>query len=189
MFKIFEPTNWSFVTSGGAEITFGLSEFLFAGGSGGAFYVRQGAAGSIQRLPFTAVVGGVGVGISVAGPVTTSVSLPVAPGGGYRIYRNPLRSSALELEDFKGSFIQVTGGAGGFIYNRNISLMVFGAPTWLVRTFSIGNPGAQLPLLAASCEGVGVLWGSAVSAAASAGVEVYTGEIVSSMPAAAGETG
>jgi hypothetical protein len=113
----------------------------------------------------------------------------VAPGGGYRIYRNPIRSSALELEDFTGSFMQGSAGAGGFVYNRNISLLVFGAPPWLVRTFSVGNPGAQLPLLAASCEGIGVLWGSSVSSAASAGVEVYSGEIVSTMLAAAGETG
>jgi len=95
--QIFEPTGWSFVTSGGAEITYGLARFLFAGGSAGAFYVRKGASGPIQRLPFTAVVGGVGAGFSVAGPVTASVSLPLAPGGGYQIYRNPIRSSALEL--------------------------------------------------------------------------------------------
>ena len=189
MFKIFTPTDWSFVTSGGAEITYGFAKFLYAGAAGGAFYARRGVTGPIQRLPYRAIAGGVGAGVSVAGPVTTSISLPFAPGGGFRIYRNPLRTSALVLEDFKGSFIQISGGLGAFVYNRNVSLLVFGAPPWVIRTFSIGNPGVQLPLLMATCEGVGALWGSAVTSAASVGVEVYSGEILTTMLAAAGETG
>jgi hypothetical protein len=189
MFSLFTPTDWSFVTSGGAEMTFGLSKLLYAGGSGGAFYVRQGASGAIQRLPMLAAVIGGGLGISAGGPVTVSVSMPFAPGGGFRIYRNPLRSATLTLNDFPGAFLQLSGGGGTFIFNRNVSLLIFGSPNWLVSVLSIGNPAARLPALVASCEGVGALWGSAVSSAASVGIEVYSGEILTSMAADPGETG
>lgn len=189
MFDFFENSGWRFVTSGGTEMTFGLSKMLFAGGAAGAFYVREGTGGPIQRLPMVAAVGGAGLGFSAGGPVTVSVSLPFAPGGGYQIYRNPFRSSPLAIEDFMGSFVQVSAGAGAFVANRNISFMIFGAPTWLVNGLSLGNPGARLSLIAAACQGIGVLWGSAVSSAASVGIEVYTGEILGHSAADAGETG
>jgi len=37
--------------------------------------------------------------------------LPFAPGGGFQIYRNPMRSTPLSLDDFAGSFVQWSGGS------------------------------------------------------------------------------
>ena len=82
--SLIKPTDWQFVTSGGAEMTIGISKLLFVGGQVGAFYVRENA-GPIHRLPYGGAAAGAGFGISVAGPVSISVALPFAPGGGWRI--------------------------------------------------------------------------------------------------------
>jgi hypothetical protein len=83
---LYLPTDWRIVTSGGGEIDIGASRFFFAGLAAGAFYVQQGS-GAVQRLPFTQLVGDVGVSASAGGALTLSVSLPCQPGGGWRIYR------------------------------------------------------------------------------------------------------
>jgi hypothetical protein len=130
MFKFFRPTEWEFVTSGGGEVTAGVWKLLVAGGTVGAFYVRKPNS-PIYRLPYAGVVGGAGVGISTAGPIGVSVSLPWAPGGGFTIYRNPTRSTALALDDFAGTFVALSG-AGGVFGTGSGTAVIFGAPAWLV---------------------------------------------------------
>jgi hypothetical protein len=188
MFQVFKPTGWRFVTSGGGEILFGLSKLVFAGGAGGAFYARPGP-GPIYRLPYVAAAAGAGVGLSAGGLVTTSLSLPFAPGGGFQIYRNPARSGPLRLDDFLGSFIQISVTTGAFAFNRSVSLLIFGAAPWLVSALSLGNIIARLPMVLLACQGFGVLWGSAITSAVGAGIEGYTGQIVGHETAAPGETG
>ena len=98
---LYLPTDWSIVTSGGAEIDFGLARVFFLALEGGAFYVRQGG-GPIQRLPFIAAGGGVGLSLSAGGVITLSGSLPFQPGGGWTIYRNRIRCDSLTLRDLTG---------------------------------------------------------------------------------------
>ena len=188
MFKFFQPTDWSFVTSGGGEITFGISKLAFVGGNAGAFYVKKDKS-PIYRLPYASVVVGAGLAVSVAGPVSVSVSLPWAPGGGFRIYRNPLRQERLTLDDFSGSFMAISGTGGGWLLNGSGTVLIFGAPTWLVTAVAVAATAAQFGALAAACEGIGVLWGTSVSSAGGVSVEGMRGEILTEQLAAPGETG
>ena len=188
MFKFFQPTDWSFVTSGGAELTVGISKLAFVGGNVGAFYVKKERS-PIYRLPYAGVVAGAGLAVSVAGPVSVSVSLPWAPGGGFRIYRNPLRQDKLELDDFSGSFMAISGTGGAWLANGSGTVLIFGAPTWLVTAVAVTATAAQFGALAAACEGVGVLWGTAVSSAAGVSAEGMRGEILTETLAEPGETG
>ncbi len=185
-------SGWDFVTSGGGELTFGLSRFLFAGGHGGALYVRQSGQQTIHRLPYVGFGGGVGVGVSAGGPVSVSVSLPFQPGGGFRIYRHPLRGGSLALDDFVGNYVAYSG-SGSLLGAVSGTLIFIGAPAWLV---ALANnpalPGVQAlsPLTAiAACQGVGVLWGTAETSGAGVGLTVYHGQVIGHSIAAPGETG
>ena len=106
---IFHDTGWSFVTSGGLEIDFGVSKLIWAAGEAGAFYAKNDSDSVIWRLPFVSLGAGIGLGVSLCGPVTVSASMPCQAGGGFRIYRNPLRRSDFGISSFRGSFVMVTG--------------------------------------------------------------------------------
>ena len=189
--KIFRATGWSFVTSGGAEIDIGISKFLFAAGEAGAFYVKKDFGSQIWRLPFVSVGGGIGVGISTGGPLTIQVSLPFQPGGGFEVYRNPLRHSSFGVSSFLGSFVLVSGAAAVGL-GGSVSYLIFGAPTRIVNALRMMGPfglAASVDASILACQGGGALWGTAETSAASVGVTVYAGEIVTAHPAAPGETG
>ncbi len=189
--NIFRDTDWSFVTSGGAEVDIGISKFLFAAGEAGAFYVRKDSDSQIWRLPFISLGAGVGIGVSVGGPVTVQVSLPCQPGGGFRIYRSPLRRSGFGLESFRGSFVMVAGAAAA-AYGGSVSFLFFGAPSSVVnvlRAMGPLGPAAGIDAAILACQGGGGLWGTAEVSGASIGATVYTGEILTVQPAAPHETG
>jgi hypothetical protein len=189
--SIFHQTGWSFVTAGGVEVDVGISKFLFLAGEAGAFYAKKDSGGPIWRLPYTAAGAGLGPSVSAGGALTLQVSLPFQPGGGFEIYRNPLRSSAFGAGSFVGSFVMISGAAAvGF--SSSVSYLIFGAPSRLVNTVRMMGPlglAAGINATVLACQGAGALWGTAETSAAGAGVTVYTGEILSMKPAAPGETG
>jgi hypothetical protein len=76
--QAFRDSGWSFVTSGGAEIDVGISKFMYMAGEAGAFYAKNNFESQIWRLPFVAVGGGLGLGVSAGGPITVQASLPCA---------------------------------------------------------------------------------------------------------------
>jgi hypothetical protein len=183
VFKFFRPTEWEFVTSGGGELTIGIWKLLFAGGTIGAFYVRRPES-PIYRLPYAGTVGGAGVGISTAGPVGVSVSLPWAPGGGFRNYRNPIRSTELALDDFAGTFVALSG-AGGIFGAGSGTAVIFGAPAWLVTS---ALNGADVAVVVMASAGAGLLWGTAATNGLGVSLELVRGEIIGNELAATGET-
>jgi hypothetical protein len=188
--SLFQYTGWGFVTSGGGEIDIGLSKFLFVAGEGGAFYVRKDGDPTIWRLPFAGIGGGAGVGISAGGPVTVSVSMPFQPGGGFRIYRNPIKVfGSFDLSCFEGAFVAITGAAA-VLASGSGSLLIFGAREWIVNLATVITAGvARVDAVLLDSQGAGVLWGTAETSAASIGVTVVTGHIFAAQRAAAHETG
>jgi len=182
---LYEPTDWSIVTSGGVEVDVGLSRFVFLGAAGGAFYVRQGG-GAVQRLPFIAGVGGVGLSVSAGGIITVSLSLPCQPGGGWTIYRNRLRRGSLTLSDFTGgchcvSHVLAVGFSG------SLTLAFFGIPYW-ARVLA-GPLSATLPAAALSANAAGILWGTAETSSAGYSASLLSGIVAFTSAAAPGETG
>jgi hypothetical protein len=190
--KVFQESGWSFVTSGGAEIDVGISKFLYVAGEAGAFYAKKDFESQIWRLPFVAVGGGLGLGVSAGGPITVQASLPCQPGGGFEIYRNPLRrSSSFGVGSFLGSFILVTGG-GAVGFGGSISYLIFGAPSSVVNVLRTMGPiglSASIDATILASQGGGALWGTAETSAASIGATAYVGEIITAVPAGPGETG
>jgi hypothetical protein len=190
--SIFRPTVWKFVTSGGAEVDIGVSKFLFAAFEGGAFYAQQDGDSTIYRLPFVGAGGGAGVGVSAGGVVSLSVSMPFQPGGGFRIYSNPLRfSGTVGLQDFAGPFVAITG-AGAVGFSGSISAIAFGAPSILVNLISMAplfGLAGRIDATILACAGFGAIWGSAETSAAGVSATVYTGQIFAPTQAAPGETG
>lgn len=183
--SLLKPTEWEFVTAGGAEFTIGAGKFLFGGAQAGAFYVRNSTGGPIYRLPYAGAVGGAGIGLSVAGPVSVSASLPFAPGGGWTIYRNPVRRDPLKIQDFAGAFVAWSGSVSGGIASRSLTLVVFGAPLAMASSLVT----MQFPVLVATCEGAGLLWGSSVQSSGGGSAEVITGLILPESLAGLAETG
>jgi len=179
------------VTSGGAEVDIGISKFLFAAGEAGAFYAKQDHSSQIWRLPFVSAGAGLGIGVSAGGALTLQASLPFQPGGGFEIYRNPLRRSAFGVGAFIGSFVMISG-AGAVGFGGSVSYVIFGAPSRLVNALRMAGPlgmsaGINATILA--CQGGGALWGTSETSAASVGLTAYFGEILLAQPAAPGETG
>jgi len=170
---LYEPSDWSIVTSGGGEIDVGLARIFFIGLASGAFYVRQGG-GAVQRLPYIAGVGGAGLSVSTGGVITLSGSLPVQPGGGWRVYRNVLRRDSLTLSDFTGTCHCVNRVlAAGF--SGSITLAFFGLPTFV--TFA-------LPAVALSANAAGILWGTGETSSAGYSGSVISGRVLSPSVAA-----
>jgi hypothetical protein len=187
---LFQYTGWKFVTSGGGEIDIGLSKFLFVAGSAGAFYVQKDGDPTIWRLPFAGIGGGAGVGVSAGGPVTISVSMPFQPGGGFRIYRNPIHVfGSFDLSCFEGAFLAISGAAAvGF--SGSGSVLIFGAREWIVNLATAMTAGmARVDAVILDSQGAGILWGTAETSAASVGVTMITGHIFAAQRAEAHETG
>jgi hypothetical protein len=186
-FAFYTPTDWNIVTSGGAEIDVGLSRFVFVGLEGGGFYVRRGEGG-ILRLPFIGGVGGGGLSASAGGVITISVSLPMQPGGGWRIYRNRIRRDSLNQEDFVGGCFAISGvGAVGF--SGSLSLAFFGIP-FLVRV--VEGAAGLVGLIAGSVLGAnaaGILYSTAETSSAGVSASIVSGHTFAGSPAAPGETG
>jgi hypothetical protein len=187
---MFQQTGWRFVTSGGAEIDFGLGKVLFAAAQGGAFYAKRNDEPTIWRLPLGAIGGGAGFGISAGGPVTVSLSMPFQPGGGFSIYRNPLRrSSAFGLEGFKGAFVALSG-AVSVLGGVSASVVLFGASETMVNVATfVAGLGGRVDATVVACQGAGVVWGSQETSGASASATVFCGHIFNPSPIAPGETG
>jgi hypothetical protein len=182
---LYLPTDWRIVTSGGAEVDFGLSRVFFIGLAGGAFYVRQGR-GAIQRLPFFSLVGGVGLTASAGVLVTVSGSFPFQPGGGWRIYRNRIRRDSLTLRDLTGGCFCVSRvlalGVSG-----SLTLAFFGIP-WIARHLE-GPLSVTLPWAALSANAAGILWGTGETISAGYSGSTAIGIAHFPSPAADGETG
>lgn len=173
MRKIFRRTDWRFVTSGGSELTVGVSRLFGVGGGIGAFYVRKGQ-GPIYRLPYAGAIASAGRGVfSAAGIVNVGVSLPWAPGGGFTVYQNPLRTDTFGLEDFEGSFWSFAAGVTVGTYSRSYTAILFGAPRWVAAAGAL-----QSAAFLAGCAGCGVLWGSAITSSVAASITVVRGDIL-----------
>ena len=183
----YTPTDWNVVTSGGAELDVGISRIVFVGGELGAFYVRRGE-GSVHRIPFLGGVGGGGLSVSAGGPITLSVSLPMQPGGGWRIYRNRIRCDLLTLEHFVGGCFGVSGvGAVGF--SGSLSLIFFGIP-FLVRLVE-GASGLVGLILGASlgANAAAMFYGTAETSSAGVSASILSGQVLAASDAFPGETG
>ena len=187
---LLQPTGWTFVTSGGGEIDVGLSKFLFVAGEAGAFYVRKDGDTTIWRLPFAGLGGGAGVGVSAGGPVTVSISLPCQPGGGFRIYRNPINfGGPFDSSAFEGAFLALSGAAS-VLFSGSGSVLIFGAREWIVNLASVMTAGVgRVDAVLLDCQGAGILWGTAETSAAAVGVTMVTGHIFAAQRAEAHETG
>jgi hypothetical protein len=193
---LFKQTGWRFVTSGGGEIDVGFSKFLYVAAEAGAFYAQKNGEKAIWRLPFMAAGAGAGLGVSAGGPITVSVSLPCQWGGGFTIYRNPLRRSALGLDSFTGGFVAISGGImAGFAGSG--SFLFFGASEGLLAKVTalasvIAGPAAlaaRIDTTVLACEGAGALWGTGETSAAGISGTIFTGHIFNPQPAIPHETG
>ena len=165
------PTDWRFVTSSGGDISFGLSELVNVGGATGELHVREGD-GPVIRLQYVGVKAGLGVGVSLLGPVSGSFSLASFPGGGIgRIYKGPTAGARLSLNDMKGHFamLNFASGLGGASY---VSVVLLGLP---VSPLSFGPFGQVATLLA---KGAGVLFGGCASSSFSIEANSTMGTIV-----------
>jgi hypothetical protein len=183
----YTPTDWNFVTSGGGELDVGVSRILFVGGELGAFYVRRGE-GTVYRIPFLAGVGGGGLAASAGGPITLSLSLPMQPGGGWRIYRNRIRRDSLNLEHLSGGCFGVSGvGAVGF--SGSLSIVFLGIPI-LVRVAE-GGAGLVGAILgsALGANAAAIYYGTAETSSAGVSASIFTGHAMAASPAFQGETG
>lgn len=182
---LYEPSDWSIVTSGGGEIDVGLARIFFIGLASGAFYVRQGGD-AVQRLPFIAGVGGAGLSASAGGVITVSGSLPFQPGGGWRVYRNVLRRDSLTLRDFTGGCHCVSRVLAAGI-SGSITLAFFGIP--MFARFLEGPVAVALPIVALNANAAGILWGTGETSSAGYSGSVISGIVQFPSAAAEGETG
>jgi hypothetical protein len=117
------PTDWSFVTSAGAEITGG--EILNIGGGGGAFYVRNRRTRNVHELTYGVVTAGGGFGF----PVNIDVSTVDMPSHGIGPILGNNRHF-LRPSDFEGGCamagIQVAIGSGESVLSVFFNVPVFG---------------------------------------------------------------
>jgi hypothetical protein len=75
--KIFNQTGWRFVTSGGGEIDFGLSKFLYVAGEAGAFYIRKdGESEVVTLMPKNQIEGAVVAVVAAACAATWGYAIP-----------------------------------------------------------------------------------------------------------------
>jgi hypothetical protein len=164
------PTDWRFVNSSGGEISVGLAEFLSVGATIGQLYVREGD-GPVSRLQYGALKGGVGVGLSVLGPISASFSPASFEGGGIgRIYKGPTAGCRLSIDDMLGWFLMVTFGINFVPASTAVSVIFMGLP--------VPPVGSALRSAVVFAKAAGVFWD--MSANSSGGLEYNgtTGRIV-----------
>lgn len=168
----YTPTDWNVVTSAGAEVDVGLSRFVFAGAEGAAFYLRQGTAGTVYRIPFFGRVVGGGLAASAGGVVTVSVSMPNQPSGGWRVYRNRIMCSSLRLNDFIGACAGIAP-VGAAAVSGGASLVFFGSP--LLGIAGIGGPIASLAAAAPLAYAAAVFWSTGQTCSAGISGSIFDG--------------
>ena len=157
------PTDWRFVTSSGGDISFGLAEFLNVGAAVGELHVREDD-GLVIQLRYVGLKGGVGVGLSILGPVSGSFSLAKFEAGGIgRIYKGPAAGARLSINDMIGPFYMVTFGLNFVPGGIGVSVVFMGLPF----PFAVNLTTAALLL----AKGAGVFWGMLGSS--SGGIEAY----------------
>jgi hypothetical protein len=160
---------------------------LFGGVTGGVFYAQKDGDDTLWRMPFAAGAFGAGLGASLSGPVTVSVSIPTLPSGGFHIYRNPLRMSAFDLSCFPGAYVALSGAVSG-LASANVTLIIFGASEWIVNLAAAITLSARIEASLLDCQGAGIMWGTALSDGAGIGATAYAGHIFAATAAAKGET-
>lgn len=162
-----KKTKWRFSGSQGAGFTVqteGLEVSL--GGGTGTYYVTD-PKGISHGLRYVNVEAG--IGLSVSPIVTLFGSLKSFPSGGVGyIYKGPLVSSDLELDDFKsGVYAGLNLSKGTIGASADITLIFMGLP-WL----SLADPFTS-PVTLMQCNAVGVMW--SVNARTEIGVGAISG--------------
>lgn len=157
------PTEWRLVNSSGGELSIGVGEFLSVGGAIGDLYVREGD-GLLINLQYAGVKGGLGVGLSILGPLSAAFSPASFPGEGIgRIYKGPTAGTRLSINDMIGPFYMVTFGLNALPASFAVSIVFMGLPVPVAGT---AMRTATAILLA---KGVGVVWG--IAGSSSGGIE------------------
>jgi hypothetical protein len=155
------PTDWRFRNSSGGELSVGLGEFLSVGGAIGDLYVKEGD-GLLINLQYVGLKGGIGVGMSLLGPLSAAFSPASFEGEGIgQIYRGPAAGKDLTLNEMLGPFYMVTFGLNAAPAGFGVSVVFMGLP---VPVF--GTAMRTMLLLA---KAAGVVWG--ISGSTSGGIE------------------
>jgi hypothetical protein len=173
------PTKWSFVSSGGGSLVAPIFKALYLGGSIGNFYAKEDGKTKVYRMPYSGADAGLGLGKSVGKGIGITLSEKGAPGGGFRIYRHPLRKTQLQADDFQGPCLSITGAAS-VLTGASLTLLFFGASDILGWGGIVSGP-LFLPAFTNAaiygCEGVGILWSSTGTNAVGIAAELFLGEI------------
>ncbi len=177
---VFKPTTWRLTDSGGGELTVGLSKLLFAGGTGGAFFVQEDSAAGPVTLPFAAAEFGGGLAVSAGGPVAVALTVPGMPSvGSGRVFFNPLRSfGSFGLNDIKGMYVALTlTGGVGFAGNGAIVFLNTSSTVASLLVASGLGISAALPACLLLSKGVAKVAGTSATSSAGASLTLATGAI------------
>jgi hypothetical protein len=117
----------------------------------GNLHVREGDGFTIQ-LQYMGLEGGVGVGLSILGPIGASFSLASFQGGGIgRIYKGPNAGARLSINDMIGPFYMLTFRMNTAPAGFDVSVVFLGLPGPAV--------GSAVPAMILLAKAAGVVWG------------------------------
>lgn len=182
---ILEYSGWDFVTESGVELDQTVTPYTYIGASAGHFHVKRFDSPTVYRLYHNGFGGGFGVSQGLSRNLSGSLSLPHMPGFGSRIYRHPLRSGSLLIQDFVGEYV-VLRGSVSIAAGSGIAIIFIGAPSWLIgtiRSFPSSNPIERSAIMtAATCQGVGVIGSSAAMSGVSTSLGLFLGSVIAALP-------
>lgn len=170
-------SSWSFVTSGGAELTIGTSTVhVGINGTAGSLWLRDETSGVTEKLSYGGLGGSFGLTM-VTIPVNASFSIPDMPSSG-TVYKLPFAGGKLTVDELKGAFLLITA-AGDFGAGWGNSVMFLGGSQTIVAAAAMVGAGIlQLPALVASSKACVRFEGmSATVVPGNVGVAGYVGYI------------
>ena len=105
-----QPSDWSFVTSGGLDVQLETPVInVGVGASGGLIDVQKQGESSPRRLYYGGIGGGIGLGL-IPSPIDIGFSLTAFPSYGV-VYKMPAAGGTLSFSEFKGACLFYQGGA------------------------------------------------------------------------------